>query len=109
MAKFYGTIGFAETMESPVGSGIWIEQIIERTYPGEIIRHRRRWEQGERINDNVSLSNEISIVADPYLYRSIGQIRYVEYMGSKWRVTDVEDAYPRIKLTVGGVYNGEKA
>jgi hypothetical protein len=30
---------------------------------------------------------------------------YVEFMGTKWKITNVEVQYPRLILSVGGVYN----
>lgn len=106
MAKFYGKVGYAETVEKPVGSGIWVESIVEREYYGDLIRNTRRLQSDNQVNDDINVSNEISIVSDPYANQNFYAMRYVEFMGTKWKVTNVEVQYPRLILSVGGVYNG---
>ena len=104
MAKFYGMIGYAETVETE--PGIWDERITERSYYGDLIRNTRKLQTSEGVNDDVNLSNEISIVADPFAYQNFHSMRYVEYMGAKWKIINVEVQHPRLILSVGGVYNG---
>ena len=104
MAKYYGMVGYAETAETR--PGIWEEVITERPYYGDVIRNVRRLENGESVNDNPVINNSISIVADPYAYRHFLAMRYVEWMGARWKVTNVEVQSPRLLLTIGGVYNG---
>lgn len=104
MAKFYGMIGYAETVETE--PGIWDELITERSYYGDLIRNTRKLQTSEGVNDDVNLSNEISIVADPFAYQNFHSMRYVEYMGAKWKIINVEVQHPRLILSVGGVYNG---
>lgn len=107
MAKFYGAIGYAETTETD--PGVWEEQIVERNYYGELIRNSRRLQSADQLNDNINIANEISIVADPYAYDHFYAMRYVTYMGTRWKITNVEVKYPRLILSVGGVYNGPQA
>lgn len=104
MAKWYGKIGYAETQETE--PGIWEELITERAYFGDAIRNTRLLQNSGNINDNVNVGNQISIIADPYAVQNFHVMRYVEYMGSKWKVSNVEVQYPRLILTVGGLYNG---
>lgn len=104
MAKFYGAIGFAEQVEST--PGVWEEKIIPRCYFGDLIRNTRRLESADQINDGINVSNQISIVADPYANKNFHTMRYVEFMGAKWKVSNVEVQYPRLILTLGGLYNG---
>lgn len=104
MAKFYGPIGYAETKETR--PGIFQEIITERNYAGDVLRKTRRLESGETINDNISVNNSLSIVADPYAYQHFFAIRYVKCMGAFWKVANVEVQSPRLILTIGGVYNG---
>ena len=104
MAKFYGTIGFAETVET--APGVWMENIVDYNYFGDIIRNARRLQSSDQLNDDINISNEISIVADPYANQNFHSMRYVKFMGAKWKITNVEVRYPRLILTVGGVYNG---
>ena len=103
MPKWYGKIGYGVTEE--ISPGVWTEEIVERQYYGDIIRNLRRLETSDQVNDNVSVSNEISIVSDPYAFENFHSIRWVEFMGSKWKVTSVEVQYPRLLLSLGGVYN----
>ena len=103
MAKFYGVIGFAVTEE--VKPGIWREAIKEYPYFGDLIRSSRRLETADKINDNVNLSNDISIIADPFARENFHAMRYVNYLGVKWKVVNVEVQYPRLILSTGGIYN----
>ena len=104
MAKFYGKIGYAESKETT--PGIWEEQIIEREYRGDLIRNTRRMQTAETLNDDINISNEISIVADPYANQNFHSMRYVEFMGAKWKISNVDVQYPRLILSIGGIYNG---
>lgn len=104
MAKFYGKIGYATTVET--APGVWVERITERTYCGDVIRNTRRLESSGNLNDNINVSNEFSIVADPFANENFYSMRYVEFMGARWKITGVEVKYPRLILSVGGLYNG---
>lgn len=103
MAKFYGVIGYAETVETKLG--VWKEQITEKSYYGELVRNTRRLQTTDQLNDNINVANEISIVADPFANENFHSMRYVEFMGAKWKISNVEVQYPRLILTIGGVYN----
>ena len=103
MAKFYGIIGYAETVETD--PGVWEEQLIERKYFGELIRTTRNLSASEHLNDDLNVSNEISILADPYANQNLYAMRYIEFMGAKWKITNVRVEYPRLILSIGGVYN----
>ncbi len=103
MAKFSGKIGFFETIQTE--PGIWEEQIIEKTYYGDITRNISRYQQTENINGNITINNTISIVADPYATNNFQYMIYVILHGVKWRITSAEVEYPRIILSLGGLYN----
>lgn len=105
MNKFYGKIGYAVTEET--SPGVWQDQITERIYYGDVIRNTRRLQSSENLNDNINVSNEISIVADPFAYQNFHLMRYVEFMGCNWKINNVEVKYPRLILSIGGVYNGD--
>lgn len=107
MSKYCGKIGYATTTET--SPGIWTEVITERRYYGDVTRLSRRLENGDRLNNNVNISHSISIVADGYAYDNILALRYAEWMGTKWKVTDAEVQRPRMILTLGGVYNGNES
>lgn len=104
MAKWYGVIGYAETVETE--PGIWLETFTERNYYGDLLRNTRKLQSASQVNDSINISNQISIVADPYAYQNFHTMRYAEFMGTKWKITDVEVQYPRLVLSIGGVYNG---
>lgn len=104
MAKFYGSIGFANTEET--SPGVYEEVITTRNYYGDVIKTSRKLQATDSLNENVSISNEISIIADPFANGNFHSMRYVEFMGAKWKITDVTIQFPRLILTVGGVYNG---
>ena len=103
MAKFYGSIGYAETVET--SPGVWKEQITKREYFGELVRNTRKLQTADQVNDNININNEVSIIADPYAISNFHSMRYVEFMGTKWKISNVEVKYPRLILTLGGIYN----
>ena len=105
MAKFFGLIGYEQTVETE--PGIYEERIIENEYYGEVIKDARRMQDDGKINSNINISNKFSIIADPFANNNFHSMRYIEYMGTKWKITDVEVQYPRLILTVGGIYNGQ--
>ena len=106
MAKYYGKVGFAEQVQ--VSPGVWEDKIIERNYYGDLIRNTRRYQTADKVNDDLNISNEISIIADPYARLNFHKLKYVEFMGAKWKVSNVDVQYPRLILSVGGVYNGKQ-
>ena len=106
MAKVYVKVGYADTVET--APGVLEEQITERDYYGELLRNSRRLQTASQVNDDISISNEISILSDPYAIQNFHSIRYVEFMGTKWKVPTGEVQYPRLILSLGGVYNVQK-
>ena len=104
MAKFYGVIGYGDTVE--VEPGIWEDQIVEHEYYGDLIKNTRKLESSGGINDDINIMNNISIVADPYANKNFHNMRYVTFMGTKWKIKNIEVEYPRRILTLGDVYNG---
>ena len=107
MNKYFGKIGYGVTEETR--PGVSLPTIAERDYYGDIVRNTRRLENGGKVVDDLNINMTLSIVADPFAYQNFHQIKYAEYMGSKWKATSVEVQYPRLILTLGGVYNGEDA
>lgn len=103
MAKFFGKIGFMTTVET--APSVWEEKIVERDYYGDVLQNSRRYQNGEHLNDNLTINNRISIVMDPYAYENFHSLRYVEWMNSKWKVDSVDVEYPRLVLNLGGAYN----
>lgn len=106
MGKFYGAIGYAQTVET--APGVWQEEIVERKYCGDVIKAMSRTRDGENLNDNFIVDNRLSIVADPFAYEHFNTMRYIIWMGSKWKIASVETQRPRLIFTVGGVYNDQQ-
>lgn len=102
MARWSGKVGFAIPIETV--PGVTEETFVERTYYGDLDRNMRTL-QGNGVNDDINISNEISIVADPYAKENFHYIRYVIFMGTKWKVNSITVRYPRLVMSLGGVYN----
>lgn len=107
MAKFFGSVGYAFTVEG--APGVSIEKITERSYYGDVIRNTRRLSDGTDVNPDVTVGNSISILADPYANEHFFAIRYVEWAGTLWTVSQTVVERPRLLLRLGKVYNGERA
>lgn len=105
MARFHGEIGYAhESIET--APGVWEEQIIEYPYYGDVVRNTRALVGGTSVNDDISVGNSISIVADAYAREHIFAMRYIRWQGALWKIEEVEVVRPRLLLRLGGVYNG---
>lgn len=107
MARFFGMVGYAESVE--VAKGVWEDQIVEFPLYGDVVRESRQLQNGEKVNDDLTVSNSISVVADAYAREHFHAIRYVEWAGVRWSVPDVTVLSPRLLLKLGGVYNGPRA
>jgi len=103
MAKFYGKIGFLDTTETE--PGVWEETYITKSYYGDLVRNNSRWKSSDKLNDDITINNSISIVADPYASENFQKMRYVEFLGTKWKIESAEVQYPRIILSIGGEWH----
>lgn len=103
--KYYGAIGFSETVKT--GVDIMEPQIVERTYAGDINRVSTGWQTSEHLNDNLTVSMEISFIGDVHAMEHYSDIRYAVWRGTKWKVTNISEAFPRIILTLGGEFNDD--
>lgn len=107
MGKFFGIVGFVKDQEDPEHPGVILEVPTEKEYGGDIVRNIRRWQGvADHVNDDVSLDSQVSIFCDPFAFENFSHIRYVEMYGTLWKVNSVEPQYPRLLLSIGGVYNG---
>lgn len=105
MARYSGKIGFSETRD--IGDGIYEEDIIEKPYRGDVLRYIFRQETSqEKLLDDVKVSNEISIIADSYAMNNSHRMKYVTFIGARWKIASIDVQYPYLNLTLGGVYNG---
>lgn len=107
--RFFGKVGYGESTETSPGSGVWRDDMTERSYRGDVVRNTRRLEEGQGLNDNLRVNNSISIVADDHAIKHFFQIKYVVWEGVYWTVDSVEVRSPRLVLSLGEVYNGPKA
>lgn len=105
MSKYYGKIGYGITEETT--PGVWKSIIKEREAYGDIFKNSKIAESSDKVVDNIKISNQISIIADPYAQQNFQNIKYATFMGTAWKVTSVEVQFPRLLLILGGVYNGE--
>jgi hypothetical protein len=103
MAKYHGMIGYADTVLT--GPGKWEEKIVEKEHFGDLLKNYVRRESSGGVNENITISNNISMVANAYAKEHFHQMRYATFMGTKWEITSVDASqYPRLILTVGGLY-----
>ena len=107
MAKFHGRVGFGEQAET--ASGVWTEEITEYSYYGDVLQNSRGLREGEQVNPDVTVGNSISIVADAYAREHFFAMRYVEWAGVRWVVSNVDVQPPRLVLRLGEVYDGPAA
>jgi hypothetical protein len=109
--RFSGTVGFATSEEA--APGVWKDVITERTYFGDVVRNSRGMESPSlvppELNVNLALANSFSILADADAYADFMQMRYVQWEGSYWKITNVEVRRPRLILTIGGQWDGDTA
>lgn len=108
--RFYGPVGYGTDVESPAGGGVWIKDITEFPYYGEVKRNARRLSDGSQVNNDLSVGNSVSIVADPYAREHFHEMVYIFWEGAYWLVASAEivpDSH-NILLRLGGVYNGPK-
>lgn len=109
MARYSGMIGYEESaVEDPVGSGIYVDRIVERPAKGDLQWESARWNSSGGINDKLSLSHKVSIVADPYASQHYANIKYAMVYGTPWKVTSIEVQRPRLILSLGEVWNGSR-
>lgn len=111
MARFYGLVGFdLGERESSVSPGDWVSDgMTEKPYYGSVLKHNRRWDNAESVNDDLNITNRISIVANDYAFKHLSGIRYVKYMGAAWKVVSFDVERPRLILNLGGAWNGDTA
>lgn len=101
--KWSGKIGFVETKETR--PGVWENVTTERNFYGDVIRDIRKNQSSGQVNDDINISNRISIVSNSFVRDNLAFMKYIEFMGTKWKITDVEVQHPRLILTIGGLWN----
>lgn len=105
MAKWYGQVGFVKSVQTAPSA--WTPEETIREYYGEVYRNSNQYSANpDSTNDDFTVNHQISIIADPYVCQNCHIIRWVEFMGVRWKVKSFEVKPPRLVLTVGGVWNG---
>jgi hypothetical protein len=104
--RFFGIVGYGTPSEGQ--NGVWADTITERNYYGDVVKDNRRVVSGQEVNSNVTTSNSIEIIADPYAMDHSSAIKYVEWAGALWKVTETEIKRPRLILRLGEVYDGSR-
>lgn len=104
MARFYGAVGYGESVEKK--PGVWDDVITVRNYYGDVVRNSMQQQGLDKVNNDISVGNSISILADDDLYGNFMNIRYITWMGKNWEVSNVDVLPPRLILRLGGVYTG---
>lgn len=105
MGRYYDVVGYVYNEETSPGvySGVVID---ERKYYGDVKNIAHKWEKSENLNDNLIVTQDISIMADAFAYTHFSAIKYLRWMGAYWKVAAVRVERPRLILSLGGVYNG---
>lgn len=105
MTRWRGKVGYSETVETK--PGVYQNQDTIHEYYGDVKSNSTRWAtSSDSTNDDLTINTRISIVADPFAFENFYSIKWIEYMGVKWKVTNADPQPPRIILTLGGVWNG---
>ena len=106
MPKWYGRIGFST--DSDQGFGIFEKTSEARPYYGDIIHSRPGWTAvSDSTNEKMTVNSRISVVADDFALQNTYRMTWIEYLGTKWYISSVELAFPRIIVDIGNVYTEE--
>lgn len=101
--KWFGQIAFSNQVETEPGVYEDNDPIL-RDYYGDVIKNYKRDNSASTSNPDISISNQLSVVADPFLLNSFHEILYVTFMGTKWSVSSVDIQYPRMVIDFGNKY-----
>lgn len=108
MSRWYGKIGFSTQIEKdPINHpSVYSDQIVIKNYYGDLNAYMRRWRNGSGMNDDITITAELSVLMDSFLMQHLGDAKYIEWMNSKWKVVSVTPAFPRVTISIGEIYNG---
>lgn len=104
MSKFSGLVGYVT--QSEISPGVWSSVENSKVMKGDIIRQSSSSQNGDKVNNDVSLSHRVSLLGDAYSFGNYYNIRWIDINSQKWQVTSVEIQRPRIIVTLGGIWNG---
>ena len=103
MAKYSGRIGYTSIVETE--PGLYEEKISYTKCCGSVLSKRLSDVSINEINHELQMRNRLSIIAKDSMFNGVQNIACAEYAGTFWTVTDAEIVYPRIILTLGGIYH----
>lgn len=105
MAKWHGKIGYAKQVQTT--PGVWKNEETVYEYSGDFLRNfSNSSPTPDSTNDELKFDAQVSIVADQFAYQNFYSMKWIELYGAQWKITKVEPRYPRLILTVGGIWNG---
>jgi len=104
--KFFDAVGYGESVERPPGSGKFVDVITERMLYGDVLRNTRAQVEADKVNNDRTIGNRFSLMADAYASENFEAIRYIRWKGVRWLIRDIEYVSPRVNITPGGVYHG---
>ena len=104
MAKYYDAVGYV--IQKEVSPGVWEDETVEKKYRGDVILNQLRWQIADKVNDDINIDNSISIIADPFAFDNVCYMKYIKWIGKKWKIQSFSIQRPRVVLQLGGVYNG---
>ena len=105
--KWHGMIGFetqVEVSDDPRKATVWKPQIVPKHYYGEVQRIIKREGSGDKVNNDISFNNQFFIISDLYAQHNAYNMKWIEWMGRKWHITEITIEYPRITINIGGEY-----
>lgn len=102
--RFAGKIGFGTSVE--VSPGVWDDDIIERDYLGDVLQSTERLESGNSINPKFHTTTSVSVLSDGVLKERYSDVRYIIYLGVRWKVSSIIHKWPRIEMFIGEEYHG---
>lgn len=103
--KWAGEIAYSMQVETE--KHVWDEQVVKKPAMGDLIEFSKNNDQSNNINVDFSLSNQLSVVMDPFIQNNFQNILYVTINGGKWTVSSAKIRYPRIILSFGKLYKEE--
>lgn len=107
--KWMGTVAYDEQVLSEVEPDVWESTPKTVQYFGDVLKNNKTNQGSDSsTNGDISVNNQISVLADPYLMNNFYKILWVTFGGAKWKVSSVDVQPPRLVLTLGSLYVEEE-
>lgn len=100
--RYYGRIGFAVSTET--SPGVMENKMVYKPYYGDVLYSLGYW-QNKEINDDIKMQNRISVICDDYIQDNLGYAKIIEFDNHFWKIQSFTLEYPRVIITIGGLYN----